>query len=109
MPLAAIDGVKMDAEDELKRILELTEAMFTAAIQSSWEELDVLQSQQSMLIKSCNLAAISAHEFDILRNISDLTAQVIELAETHKKALFDELVLLKKNSGAQSAYLQNIE
>lgn len=99
----------MDVDDELKRILELTEAMLAAAIQSSWEELNVLQNQQAVLIKSCNLAGISAYEFNIWRQISDLTAQVIDLAETHKKALFDELVLLKKNSGAQSAYLQNIE
>jgi hypothetical protein len=99
----------MDAKDDLKRILELTEAMFAAAIQSSWEELDVLQNQQAMLIKAYNFASVSAYEFDILRNVSDLTAQVIDLAENHKKALFDELALLKKNSGAQSAYLQNIE
>jgi len=99
----------MDAKDDLKRILELTEAMFAAAIQSSWEELDVLQNQQAMLIKAYKIASISAYEYDILRNVSDLTVQVIDLAENHKKALFDELALLKKNSGAQSAYLQNIE
>lgn len=99
----------MIVEPELSAVLDVTESMYVAAMQSAWEELDVLQQRQAAMIKAFSMKSVSVADRDALQNIADLTHQTVELAETHKEALRDELVQLKKKGGAQNAYLQNSE
>lgn len=99
----------MVAEPELSVILDVTELMYVAAIESAWEELDVLQQRQAAMINAFSMESVSVGERAKLQNIVDLTNQIVELAKAHKEALRKEMVQLKQNGSAQNAYLQNSE
>lgn len=94
---------------ELTAALTLTEAMFLAAINSDWEELDALQHQQSSKIKALSITSAAESEQDQLHRISELTLQVIELAEQHRQELGRELAQIIKTGSVRNAYLQNSE
>ena len=92
----------------LDEVVNLTESMYVAAMAAEWEELDILQQQQAKLIKQgvFETDAVDKNN-EVLQKVSELTHLVIDIAETHRLELYDELMRLKKNGSAQSAYLQN--
>ena len=92
----------------LDEVVNLTESMYVAAMAAEWEELDFLQQQQAKLIKQgvFETDAVDKNN-EVLQKVSELTHLVIDIAETHRLELYDELMRLKKNGSAQSAYLQN--
>ena len=92
----------------LDEVVNLTESMYVAAMAAEWDEVGFLQQQQAKLIKQgvFETNAINANN-EVLKKVSELTNLVIEMAEAHGLELYDELMQLKKNGSAQSAYLQN--
>jgi len=96
----------VSAEDSLKEIMEITENMYVAALQSEWDNLNELQCKQALLIKSCTFSSMQEN-VAMLQKVGDLTKQVVELAEIHQREIGEQLLEFKKNSSAQNAYLQN--
>jgi hypothetical protein len=92
----------------LDEVVNLTEAMYVAAMAAEWDELDVLQQQQAALIKQ-TVSENLATNTEVLQRVTELTHLVIDIAEAHRLELYDDLMQLKKNGSAQNAYLQNSE
>lgn len=99
----------MNSPNLLDDVVNLTEAMYVAAMAAEWDELDILQQQQARLIKQGVFEVEPAINADVLQHVTELTHLVIDIAESHRLELYDELVRLKKNGSAQNAYLQNSE
>ena len=96
----------MGSEESLKELMDVTENMYVAAMQSEWDELDQLQQCQTSLLQSCSISSLQENA-SLVQRISDVTKQVVELAECHKQEIAVQLLEFKKNSNAQNAYLQN--
>lgn len=94
--------------DILDEVVNLTESMYVAAMAAEWDELDHLQQQQAALIKQGVFETdVAGKNHEVLQKVVELTHLVIDIAETHRLQLYDELMQLKKNGNAQNAYLQN--
>ncbi len=98
----------MSSSNLLDEVVNLTEAMYVAAMAAEWDELDVLQQQQAALIKQ-TVSENLATNTEVLQRVTELTHLVIDIAEAHRLELYDDLMQLKKNGSAQNAYLQNSE
>jgi hypothetical protein len=98
----------MSRNDLSQEILDVTESMYIAAMQSDWEKLNDLQLRQAVLLQSCSMSS-GGIDVSVLQKISDLTKQVIELAEACKHEIGGQLLQFKKNANAKNAYLQNFE
>lgn len=99
----------MNSPNLLDDVVNLTEAMYVAAMAAEWDELDILQQQQAALIKQTMSYADLATNTEVLQRVTELTHLVIDIAEAHRLELYDDLMRLKKNGSAQNAYLQNSE
>ena len=99
----------MNSPNLLDDVVNVTEAMYVAAMAAEWDELDILQQQQAEIIKQGVFEVGSATNTETLQRVAELTHLVIDIAEAHRLELYDELVRLKKNGSAQNAYLQNSE
>lgn len=97
----------MNADDLLKDVMDTTESMYIAAMQSEWEDLDALQKMQASLVGRVVFDSEAGFNGELLKRVSELTHLVIDIAEAHRLNLYEELKTLKKNGSAQNAYLRN--
>ena len=100
--------VAVSQNNSLQEILDITERLYVAAMQSDWDHLNELQQRQAILLQTCSISS-NENDVSVLQKISDLTKQAIGLAETYKHDIGEQLVQFKKNASAQNAYLQNLE
>ena len=97
----------------LKEALSLTQEMHELGKRDEWEEVQVLETRQSALLRECFEPGHSfqsrAKASELLQQILDLNKEILEVGGSSKCRLKENISKIQKGREATRAYLSHSE
>jgi len=103
--------VETSGDSDLARVIDLTEDIAGHALSGEWDAVNELQRLQCQQIRAFFSAETEVifENLEQIRRLKELMAQVIELAESEKARLAEQLRCCRKAESVNKAYKQNME
>ncbi|MGD7036782.1 hypothetical protein [Methylotuvimicrobium buryatense] len=96
---------------ELAQVVTLTENIVAHALRGEWDAVNELQLVQGRQVRAliAEPGGVLNENMELLNKLQALMNQVIDLAETEKAAVAEQLCRFRKVESVNKAYLQNME